>query len=244
MVGIVLALLVELLLILIVLTLGTAIDQQKDKRESITSIAISSPPEPKQAEEREESKAPVVQPDEREPKPKAEPKPREVQPVTPPAQPPPAAIIPVSPRQVPAAPTTEAPRAPGPPAPAKRAPMGPADSGGAAAYADTPRVGSAPNGQPLYAAAWYREPSQGELAGYLSTASGPGWGLIACRTAPDFRVEDCVALDEYPAGSQINRAILAATWQFQVRPPRIGGTPKIGAWVRIRIDYGIRRRTY
>ena len=103
-------------------------------------------------------------------------------------------------------------------------------------------MGTAPNGEPLYAAAWYREPSDGELRGYLSTASGPGWGLIACRTAPDYRVEDCVGLDEYPYGSQINRAVLAAAWQFQVRPPRLGGRPMVGSWVRIRIDYGTRRR--
>ena len=80
------------------------------------------------------------------------------------------------------------------------------------------------------------------MAGYLSTASGPGWGLIACRTAPDFRVEDCVGLDEYPNGSRITRAVLAAAWQFKVRPPQLGGVPQVGSWVRIRIDYGIERR--
>ena len=107
---------------------------------------------------------------------------------------------------------------------------------------DTARVGTAPGGQPLYAAAWYRKPLDSELAGYLSTASGPGWGLIACRTVPDYRVEDCVGLDEYPQGSQILRAVLAAAWQFRVRPPRLGGTPQVGEWVRIRIDYEVQRR--
>lgn len=119
---------------------------------------------------------------------------------------------------------------------------GPPNSGGSPSSRDSERVGTAPNGEALYAAAWYREPSDGELRGYLSTASGPGWGLIACRTAPDYRVEDCVGLDEYPYGSQINRAVLAAAWQFQVRPPRLGGRPMVGSWVRIRIDYGTRRR--
>ena len=119
---------------------------------------------------------------------------------------------------------------------------GPPNTGGSPASRDTERVGTAPNGEPLYAAAWYREPRDDELRGYLSTASGPGWGLIACRTAPDYRVEDCVGLDEYPHGSQINRAVLAAAWAFQVRPPRVGGRPLVGSWVRIRIDYGTRRR--
>jgi protein TonB len=125
--------------------------------------------------------------------------------------------------------------------PPGRAVQGPPNRPGAAG-ADTARVGTAPNGEPLYAAAWYREPADDELRGYLSTASGPGWGLIACRTAPDYRVEDCVGIAEYPQGSQINRAVLAAAWQFKVRPPRLGGRPQVGSWVRIRIDYGIERR--
>ncbi|WP_260583134.1 hypothetical protein [Sphingopyxis sp. PET50] len=114
---------------------------------------------------------------------------------------------------------------------------GPPNKGDSPALRDSERVGTAPNGEALYAAAWYREPSDDELRGYLSTASGPGWGLIACRTAPDYRVEDCVGLDEYPNGSQINRAVLAAAWQFKVRPPRVGGKSLVGSWVRIRIDY-------
>ncbi|MEQ8310831.1 MAG: hypothetical protein RIA72_09050 [Sphingopyxis sp.] len=147
---------------------------------------------------------------------------------------------------VPPAPTPP----PSPPAPVPRIGVrtggqvyGPPNAGGSSsAYRDPERVGTAPNGEPLYAAAWYREPTDGELRGYLSTADGPGWGLIACRTAPDYRVEDCVGLDEYPNGSQIARATLAAAWQFRVRPPRLGGKPMVGAWVRIRIDYGMRGR--
>jgi protein TonB len=79
------------------------------------------------------------------------------------------------------------------------------------------------------------------LRAYLSTARGPGSGLIACRTAPHYRVEDCVALGEYPEGSQISRSVLAAAWEFRVRPPRLGGRPLIGSWVRIRIDYDLVR---
>lgn len=107
---------------------------------------------------------------------------------------------------------------------------------------DSERVeGSGPNGEPLYAASWYRRPYPDELRGFLSTARGPGWGLIACRTVADFRVEDCVAVGESPQGSNIARAVLAAAWQFRVRPPQIGGRAQVGEWVRIRIDYDLRR---
>jgi protein TonB len=104
-------------------------------------------------------------------------------------------------------------------------------------FGDSERVGTAPNGAPMYAARWYREPTDQELRGYLSTAQAPAWGLITCKTVADFRVEDCVGLDEYPEGSRMLPAILAAAWQFRVRPPQIGGVPQVGDWVRIRIDY-------
>lgn len=127
----------------------------------------------------------------------------------------------------------------GPPAP--RAAMGPPDTG---FPGDTPRVdGSGPNGEPLYAAAWYREPYDSELAGYLSSAAGPGWGMIMCRTVPDYRVEDCEMVGESP-GSRMGRAVLAAAWQFRVRPPRVGGKSKYGEWVRIRITYGVKQRRF
>jgi periplasmic protein TonB len=119
----------------------------------------------------------------------------------------------------------------------RRPVYGPVDRGTPAFLRDTERVGTAPNGQPLYAAAWYREPKEEMLRDYLSSASGPGWGLIACKTAPDYRVEDCVGLAEYPENSNIVRSILAAAWEFKVRPPRLGGQPQIGAWVRIRISW-------
>ena len=124
--------------------------------------------------------------------------------------------------------------------PSARRAYGPADTRSAASR-DSERVGTAPNGEPLYAAEWYREPDDDMLRSYLSTARGPGWGLIACRTAPDYRVEDCVGLGEYPEGSQIKRSVLAAAWEFRVRPPRLGGRPLIGSWVRIRIDYDLVR---
>jgi protein TonB len=106
---------------------------------------------------------------------------------------------------------------------------------------DSERVGTAPNGEPLYAAEWYREPTNRELATYLPKymPEGGGWGLIACRTAARYHVEDCVELGQAPPGSHLAGAVRQAAWQFLVRPPRVGGKPLVGEWVRIRIDYTV-----
>lgn len=239
-VGIGLALLLEALLLLLLLSLGSA-EGAGDGEEDIVVVnfrasepsadeAEPSSPEP-ETSEREQPVDPRPAP----PQPAVE-ETRPLRPSEPVATPAPRAVIP-TPFRLPPSPDRGAAR----PAPSAGAAYGPPDTGGSS-VGDTERVGTAPNGQPLYSAAWYREPRDDELRGYLSTASGPGWGLIACRTAPDFRVEDCVGLAEYPRGSQINRAILAAAWQFRVRPPRLGGQPQVGSWVRIRIDYGIEGR--
>jgi protein TonB len=236
--------LIEGLLLLALLTLGS-VEQPGKKKESVTTITLApaevSEESPEQASPEREQRAedrPAPQRPETEqplPPPLTEPRP------TPPAP----AAIPTRPTNIPtppeSAPPADIPPSPVRPAPSARPVYGPPDRRGAFSR-DTERVGTAPNGEPLYAAAWYREPREDELRAYLSTASGPGWGLIACRTAPDYRVEDCVGLDEYPNGSQITRAVLAAAWEFKVRPPQLGGRPLVGSWVRIRIDYGIERR--
>ena len=131
------------------------------------------------------------------------------------ATPPP--LIPIPRDQMAGFDLSKLPRQPAPAQTPGRGMMGPPNLG---VPGDSKRVGTAPGGQPMYAAAWYREPYDDELSGYLSTAQGPGWALIACRTAPDWRVEDCVGLSEYPTGSNMLRAVLAAAWQFRVRPPR------------------------
>jgi protein TonB len=111
--------------------------------------------------------------------------------------------------------------------------------GGAAG--DSEMVGNAPNGEPLYAAEWYREPTNQELATYMpKSLYEDGWGMVACRTAPRFRVEDCVELGQTP-GSHLAGAVRQAAWQFLVRPPRVGGKSMVGEWVRIRIDYRVVR---
>jgi protein TonB len=230
--GVVLALLAEGVLVLAVLSLGLIEQQPKPPGTKLVSVDVRAAP----------SDAPEpAEPDPAKSKPLQQPVPS-VQPLKPAERPPapvPPAIIPVAREQLAVLDISRLPRQSAAPSPPGKAMMGPPNLGVAG---DSKRVGLAPNGEPLYAAAWYREPYDEELSGYLSTAQGPGWALIACRTVPDFRVEDCVGLDEYPSGSQIQRAVLAAAWQFRVRPPRLGGVSKVGEWVRIRIEYGMRRQ--
>lgn len=222
------ALAIQLLLLLALLSLGVTIEPTPEAELTEVSLAArevaeAAPPEP----------APdfvAPQPTERE----------SPQPVETPAPAP-------QPTQVPVAviPAPTAPRVPPPAEPPRTAPravvrdevFGPPDTG-APRSDDSERVGTAPNGEPLYAAQWYREPGD-EFHGYLSTAS-PGWGLIACRTIPNFYVTDCVALDETP-GSRLTRSMLAGAGVLRVRPPRLGGRSLVGAWVRIRVDYTVRR---
>ena len=229
--GAVLALLAEGLLILALLSLNFAQQPPKKPGAALVSVTLEpdadpapDPAKPKAAPSVQSPQPPRPMPDQPEP----------VTPVTPPTTPPPPLFIPITKAAMAQADLSQFPKQ----APAAKPKMGPPDTG---SPGDSRRVGSAPNGAPLYAAAWYREPYDSELSGYLSTADGPGWALIACRTVAEFRVEDCVGLDEYPGGSNIQRSVLAAAWQFRVRPPRLGGVSKYGEWVRIRIDYGIRR---
>jgi protein TonB len=109
-----------------------------------------------------------------------------------------------------------------------------ADSGSAG---DSEEVGRGPHGEILYNAEWAREPTDAELAGYLPKGAPEGSGLIACKTIPENRVDDCVELGNDPPGSHLARAVRLAAWQFRVRPPRKNGRAMIGEWVRIRIDY-------
>lgn len=237
------ALALEALILLLLLTLGTQFGGGEDKRvvTTMTAIEFAAPPEPEQPAEPESASA--AAPDTPTP-------PVTEQALDPePLRPSPLAIKP-SPAAEPAQPRQQPqqepkPQATTPPKIGARirpgAAAGPADTGNPRTAGDSQRVGTAPNGEPLYAARWYREPTDQELSGYLSTANGPGYALIACKTVSGYYVEDCVLESEGPQGSMMGRAVLAAAWQFRVRPARINGREQFGSWVRIRIDYSIRK---
>lgn len=107
---------------------------------------------------------------------------------------------------------------------------------------DSQVAGTGPNGEPLFDAEWYREPTEAQMAFYLPKGLRGGSALIACKTAPRYKVVDCVLLGESPPGTGLARGVREASWQFQVRPPRKGGKQLMGAWVRIRFDLIERKR--
>lgn len=106
---------------------------------------------------------------------------------------------------------------------------------------DSAVVGTGPRGETLYAAEWLREPTDQEIGNYITASTGAGYGLIACKTYPNYRVDDCYRLGSVPASAQVDKVLINAAWQFKVRPPRKNGQPMIGEWVRIRFDYITRR---
>jgi protein TonB len=233
------ALIVEIAIVLLLLTIGSSFAGPDDEPPQVTTFEardVSDPPpsEPDEPADQARSEAPaeaIQQPVPPSAPPEAQPA-RELP--TPSAIQPPPLNLPtpvLQPRPSPPQSNPAPPRQPG-------RTYGPPDTGPQGGANDSERVGTAPNGQPMFRARWYREPAEGELAGYLSTASGPGSALIVCRTVPDFYVEDCQLLSEAPRGSQIGRAVLAAAWQFRVRPPIVEGRSQVGSWVQIRIDYG------
>lgn len=214
--GFALALGLNLLLLFLLLGLGVRMPVAKKGRPGALIIDLS-PPAPKA--QREEHKAEPLERRQRKPSPKP---PKIVLPAKPTITvEKPWPIIELSREQLAAADVRNLPKT----------------AVASAAADDSPVVGRGPNGETLYGAEWAREPTNQELAFYLPRDAPEGYGLIACKTYPQNRVDDCVALESYPASAHLDRAVLNAAWQFKVRPPRKNGKPMIGEWVRIRIDY-------
>lgn len=219
--GLALALAVNLGLLLLLLTLGI-IPTPGDKSSHSLTVDLLPESNSKAAEQKA-----------------ASPQPHQAQPKRPPVKPPPI-ILPVKPTI-----------APPPPTPSDKTPawiemssaelaasdIGKMPKSAESGAGDSEAIGHAPNGELLYAAEWARHPTDAELGGYLPRNAPDGFGLIACKTVPDNRVEDCVELDQEPHGSHLASAVRQAAWQFRVRPPRKNGKPLIGSWVQIRIDY-------
>lgn len=122
----------------------------------------------------------------------------------------------------------------------KLAPAGGSKGAAGAKGSSVQGPGEGPGGVVLYAADWYRKPTDAQLSGYLP-ANRPreGWGVVACQTVERYHVENSQILGEAPQGSGFGRAVLNAAWQFLVIPPRVNGKPQVGEWVRIRIDYSM-----
>ena len=70
-------------------------------------------------------------------------------------------------------------------------------------------AGIGPGGQRLYAAEWYTRPTASQLNPFMPQRDVPAgsWAEIACRTAPNYRVEDCVQIGDSRPGLGLARAI-------------------------------------
>lgn len=222
--GFALALAINLLLLLVLMTLGVIPPPASQK--ALKGIVIDLIPQSKSSSSTKKS---AVQP-------------RHVAQERPVPKPPPI-ILPVKPT---IAPPPQTSTKPSPWLEMSKEEMAASDisklpAAGSGSGGDSEVVGRGPNGEALYNAEWAREPTDAELSGYLPRNAPDGYGLVECRTIPNDRVEDCIELENYPAGSHLASAVRQAAWQFRVRPPRKGGKPLVGSWVRIRIDYSFIR---
>lgn len=217
--GLALALAVEVLLVLVLLTLGRF---APEARKASQALVVDLMPESHSRQSETRAQPRQVAHSSTRPLPK----------------PPPIVL--------PAKPTITVP----PPAPPKSSPliemssadMAAADirnlpKAGSGNAGDSEVVGTGPHGETLYQAEWARHPTDAELGGYLPANAPDGFGLIACKTIANDRVDDCIELDQDPPGSHLASAVRQAAWQFRVRPPRRNGVPLVGSWVSIRIDY-------
>lgn len=124
------------------------------------------------------------------------------------------------------------------PAPTKDVGDGGDGSGSGNNSGSTYGPGQGPGGEQLFNVEWYTEPTDAQLSFYLPKNGNraDGYGEVACKMIEHYHVEDCTEIGETP-GSGYARTVREAAWQFLIRPPRLNGTPQIGKWVRIRIDW-------
>jgi protein TonB len=216
--GLGLALAVNLLLLLVLWHLGGRMPKQLEPDKALVVTLLPS----QQGRSSEQPKKQEVVKRQTVTQPKPQPKFPNVLPVKPtlPA-PPPTQVIPMSSDELAAADIRNLPKS----------------SSGSGDEEDSQAVGTAPNGEALYAAEWARHPTNAELGGYLPHNAPDGYGLIACKTVAGDRVDNCVEIGQSPLGSGLARAVRLAAWQFRVRPPRKNGQAMVGSWVQIRIDY-------
>ena len=218
--GLTLALAINLLVLLVLLTLGYGPDRRPKLGDD--PLVVDLIPGAQSASETAEPSEAVRTPPEQEAKPPL-PKPRIVLPVKPSLAPPSEKPwIEMTKAEMAAADVRNLPKA---------------GTGSGSGAGDSEEIGRAPNGEVLYRAEWARKPTDTELGGYLPRNAPDGWGQIACRTVSGNRVEDCIEMGQSPRGSRLASAVRQAAWQFRVRPPRRNGQPLIGSWVQIRIDY-------
>ena len=220
--GIGLALAVNLALLLLLLTLGRFTDEEKKPSQALVVDLMPESHSAASASARDAPVKPTTTHLETKPLPKLPPIVLPARPtiaVPPPARPKSSPFIEMSSADMAAADIANLPKS------------------GSGSAGDSEVVGTGPHGETLYAAEWARHPTDAELSGYLPANAPDGFGLIACKTIADNRVDDCVELDQEPHGSHLASAVRQAAWQFRVRPPRRNGVPLVGSWVSIRIDY-------
>ena len=219
-VSLVLALLVVVLIAIVVVRMGYFAGSPKGRGENLTAISFSPAASSKDKQAKAEKQ-------------KQEDRPDKVAPITPPVAVQ-KIVIPIS-----KAPPTFIPISSDDFAKSDISKMSRGSSGAASGSSGSAfGPGEGPQGQVLYRAEWVREPTQAELAGYMTERSaGARWAEIACRTIERNRVDNCQALGESPAGTGLARSLRQAAWQFQIRPPRIDGQPQVGAWVKIHFDF-------
>ena len=223
--AVIVTLLCEALILLAIWSLGRSTEVPKAAGELVSTFDTDDEPKPDEEKKQDEPKPTPQKPAQTAPQPQPQPAPVAPQPL--PTTPP---FIPISPKQMQQMDITPATKSP--PAKPGAQTYGPPSTGSSSM--DSKRVGTAPDGKPIYAVTWYKRPGH-EVDGYFQTATTPGWGEILCKTAPEYRLVSCTSYDETDH-SNMARSLLAASFQLQVRPARVGGQAIYGTWVLVHYE--------